>query len=53
MMKQLASAIERKIPALLMVPVLFLIFMLGPVGLLLYLLLRLILGTRTANLPAN
>ena len=34
------DAIERKVPALLMVPVLVFIFMLGPVGLLLYLLLR-------------
>jgi len=43
------DAIERKMPALLMVPVLFMIFMLGPVGLLLYLLLRLIFGARMTS----
>jgi Domain of unknown function (DUF4281) len=38
------DAIENKIPALLMAPVLFCIFMLGPVGLLMYLAVRGILG---------
>ena len=39
------DALEKKIPAVLMAPVLFFIFMLGPVGLLLYLLLRFVLHT--------
>ena len=47
------DAIERKIPALLMVPALFFIFVLGPIGLLLYLLLRLVFGTRASNQPAS
>ena len=39
------DAIEKKIPAVLMAPILFFIFMLGPVGLLLYLLARFVLHT--------
>jgi hypothetical protein len=39
------DAIDKKIPALLMAPVLFFIFMLGPVGLLLYLVIRFIVHT--------
>jgi hypothetical protein len=39
------DAIEKKIPALLMTPVLFFIFMLGPVGLLLHLILRFVVHT--------
>lgn len=44
------DAIDRKIPALLMAPILFLTLMLGPLGLLLYLIVRLIVR-RLKNQP--
>ena len=46
------DAIEKKIPALLMAPVLFFIFMLGPVGLLMYLAVRSVLGLMKGRAPA-
>jgi len=41
---ELADSRERKVPHLLMIPILFLTFLFGPMGLLSYLLLRLAFG---------